>query len=465
VNDAATVMNRVRRAESGVELQRLRDDLTAWLAHRRSIDERGQYRTQLNAIQKFVNDAAQTLENALNGMPIDRPTAEVYDECRLFDLCLLWVRRSWQFFRDKFDQRDDPTLQEILASADEVIWSCYRQVFVSAQSWGLKVHQGPVPLAFIEPKYSAEAFPAELIPADLKDIEVAPFVREHLEKLPAPIVRLPPTCVAAPWWLVLIGHEVGHHIQHELDLVMSHRESLGAAIEREGGDAGDVRRWRAWSMEIFADVFSVLMMGSWAVWAMVELELKPRARMVERRERYPEAIVRLELLAQTANELELDGRAALHSLDTIGIAQSDPVAAHDLEFVPVAVEATLDAGTPLEVELRDLCGFSLEHFRPEGTVDAWSRTLRGLGNRRPRHELREARLIASASLQAWAQVMSADSSMERSSLVERSLLMTGLAYERGLRGPQLPSGDIGDIGSNLAKALLRVPREELEALR
>ena len=58
------------------------------------------------------------------------------------------------------------------------------------------------------------------------------------------------------------------------------------------------QRWREWSPEIFADWYSVLTMGQWALWAMAQFELQAQTDMLKPRRSYPSALARLHLLAQ-----------------------------------------------------------------------------------------------------------------------------------------------------------------------
>ena len=218
--------------------------------------------------------------------------SHAYADCRVIDLRLLWIRRVWEFFRDKYDQRNEARTGEMLVAADEVVWSCYSQPLDRLKAFAPNLSPQPPPLPYLETRYSPEAFPAELVPSSLKSEVDADFLRRHLHRLPISVVRLPPACVEAPWWLVYLGHEVGHHIAAQLFTP----ERRQAVLDAVGGDDGERARWERWAGEVFADVYSVLMMGPAAVWSMVELEMGSQAQMSTPRTAYPSPAVRLLLL-------------------------------------------------------------------------------------------------------------------------------------------------------------------------
>jgi hypothetical protein len=79
--------------------------------------------------------------------------------------------------------------------------------FVSCRSSGrkrqpeLKGKRWPAPLAFIEPEYSPAALESDKqlrtqvpLEAEVRSLD------NFLQSLPIPLLRLPPWCVAAPWW-------------------------------------------------------------------------------------------------------------------------------------------------------------------------------------------------------------------------------------------------------------------------
>jgi hypothetical protein len=464
-----SLAKRVRQEQSELELGRLEAELRAWLTLRRERDAHGQYTTQLDAIESLVNGAAVELAAALAALDLELARGEVYEQCRLLDLRIVWLRRVWQFFRDKFDQRDDPFLGPVLRAADEVVWSCYRQVFAQAEVRGLDMKQGPAPLPFVESEFSPEAFPPELVPPGLKDVGLGgSFLRDHLNRLPIPVLRLPPACVASPWLLVLIGHEIGHHVQYRLmanlGAVQALRERMTAVVLDHGRSEQDATAWGRWSPEIFADFFSVLVMGPAALRAIVELELAKSATMLQRRPSYPAPLVRLHLLAQVADRLGLDGGRVLSEtgIDAQAAAEN---AKDDLALVSPLVDI-LFALPGLAVPLQQLCAFRTDDFRRDGAVARCARALRGLEERPADTTLRGARVAASASLTAWTDVSLIEDAparaVARARLADHTLQVIARSREEGTRASREPTPDYVGLGSQLGSALLAAGRQQLE---
>jgi hypothetical protein len=451
---------RARKADVGVELRRLRCSLERWHQHRTDEDALSQYTSQLTAVRTLLEGAIEEVEAGLRDLDASRTVGEVYEDCRLFDLRLVWLMLVWDFFRAKFDQRDDTAMDDVLRAADEVVWSCHHGAVERARNWGLSLATStPAPLPFVEARYSPEAFPAELVPASLRGQIDTDFLQEHLDRLPIPVVRLQPACAASPWLLVLLGHEIGHTVQYDFGLVARSRtlveEVVGArAPERE------TTRWGAWSREIFADVFSVLTMGASAVWAMVQLELQSPAGMVRRRRDYPSPVIRLVLLRTVADRLAIDAREAVEGLDLEGLVAGDDTAAADAALVPAVAEAMLD-GTSLGLpgSLQDLLGFRAEDFAPRGTVEELGDGLLGDGDPPVVASLSGARLVTSAALAAWVRVREDGSARAR--LAERVLTSISASRDEGVRAGAEADGDVRDLGKDLGRRLLALGRDDL----
>jgi hypothetical protein len=272
-------LNIVRREQTLLELERLEAAMIRWLSLRRAQDYDGnvyvgRHETQLQAIEQVLTGGADALRRSLDHLDTTRATGEIYEECRACDEAIVWLERLWTYFREKFDQRNDvpadnqPGLANrtsyLLHGADEVVWSCYREVFIRAvvRDPTLAI-QRPSPLSFIKPHYSpAAVLTDEPLPPVLRLSAEVKFLDEYLERLPVPVLQLPPWCLEQPWWLVLIGHETGHHIQHDLNLIEFFRTGIERAVSEfseknpaDGLSATDVARWGRWGRR-FSQTFS-----------------------------------------------------------------------------------------------------------------------------------------------------------------------------------------------------------------
>lgn len=415
-----------------------------------------------------MRTAVDQLRAGLDAVDLSSPLDQIYETCRTFDLRLLWLRRVREFFTAKFDQRDGD-LADVISAADEVVWSCYHQVFARARELA-RIRTGAPPLPFIEPRYSPAMFPADLVPAGLQSDIDKPFLVGHLNRLPVSVVRLQPACVTGPWWLVYAAHEVGHSVQFDLAgrraLVDGYQVLVEQAVREAGGQAGDVLRWGRWSREVFADVFSVLMMGQWAIWAMVELELQGEAAMGERRELYPPGAVRLELLAATAAAVGLDSGAALRGVEPKRIAAKSPGASRDVGFVDAVAEASLKRLPSVNVTLSALCNFRAGDFQsgPDGKpsrVDGLRTALVNGGPSSVEQSLDGPRLGAAAALAAWSDVMGTVDETERAGLAARSLRLIRTSGPPGTRDSAL-AADASVAATDLAQALLTADLGKLE---
>lgn len=471
--------NQARRDQTEYAVNRLAAEVSDWLCHRRKKDTAARHRTQLDAVGKLMAGSMAGLRHAVQEMDVGQPTGDLFDECRLYDLRILWLRRVWQYFRDKFDQRDDEGLRPVLEAADDVVWSCYQQVYRQLEVMAPEFASGPAPLPFIDAWYAPEAFPAELVPPGLKaEVDVG-FLREYLNTLPIPIVRLPPACVGAPWWLIYLGHEVGHHIQFRvlpnMGLTSKFREKVGDAALACAAAEEEATQWQRWSTEIFADIFSLLVLGPWFLWAMVELELQAGGTMLASRSAYPSPVIRLRLLAIAAGRLGLNSDEALRGL--VPEVPGDQGGLRSLAVARRVVDTALGSLDGLPAALPELCAFRPEDHWPGGTVDTWRELLSSGGALPAERKLRSSRLTVSAAVAAWADVIKAEDpatapgghdangGYERRSARREALATAALAAIRknaeqaarpAVEAPQ------GISGGDLADLLIRADRRQLE---
>jgi hypothetical protein len=385
-----------RRATSEILFRRLSAGIADWRRKRLEADTRGQHTTQLTAIDSVLRKILDQLEEDRNALDAVTDAGTFYDRCERFDRRTIWLERLWRFFRVRLDQRDDEDCAGVLQAADEVVWSCYSRPIQKATALGLRSGPAPAPVPFIEAQYAPEAFPTELVPPDLKnESEATSLLRDHLNKMPIPIVRMTPSCVAAPWLVVYLAHEVGHHVQYDLlpqrKLVMDYRRAIEAGVEAETGSAEEARKWGGWSQEIFADMFSVMAMGPWAVGAMVELEFGSPGHLDEERDAYPSAAMRLALLAEACDRVTgtSTGTLALRNL-------VQPVdSAVRRAVLDVALGVLPGTGQTLQY----FCGLDMSGFARR--VALWETALAENADQEPQPHVENALVLTGAALATW----------------------------------------------------------------
>jgi hypothetical protein len=302
--------NLIRRERTQQEYIHLKKQVDNWLEKRRMKDREGEYRgrqaTRLDIIEGVLNSAIDVLREGIAGIDVaeDRDTGIVYQECREYDEALVWLERIWEFFREKYTQRDGETKAAILLeAADEVVWSCYHPVFEILKTCTGK--QKAAPLAYLATEYSPAAWQSDKeIPAGLKVGAEVPGLENFIRTLPLGVVRLPPWCINQPWWLIFIAHEVGHHILYDLGKAKVIAEEASRGAEKNQLPEDLIQYWKFWSEEIFADAYSVLMFGEYAIWGLWEIVRASKQAMLQRSIRYPAADVRLYLMIETIRQLK-----------------------------------------------------------------------------------------------------------------------------------------------------------------
>jgi hypothetical protein len=396
-------VNRQRAARTQQEIAQLRSEIGTWLALRANRDKRKQYVTQLGVLKGQLDHMLGEVERQVGDIRVAAPRWQVYSDFRKCDRRVLWVRRLWDYFRTKFDQRDDEQLAPILQAADEVVWSCYSQPF---RILGTPQHSAPLP--FIAAYYSPNAVPREEPPQDLRSEVDAEFLKAMLNEMPVPVVAIPPACVAEPWLLVYLAHEVGHHVQ--FDLLGDGRliDSFGEMLFAAGGT-----RWKQRGTELFADIFSLAAVGHWALWALSDLLWGEAASMLDdSNPRYPSALVRLQFMKEVANGMGLDGGQALRGMCSADFLDSGPVvvksrdlrqsAREDLSTIEKIAQAALGP-IPGARPITELVDFKQADFRPpRGLAHLWAQVLSGRALMTPQKQLRSARMVLAGAVEAWA---------------------------------------------------------------
>lgn len=488
---SSNVINQVRLEQTRRQLSSLQNDIVEWLKKRRVKDKLSQHQTQLDTLEGVLIGALNCLREALNSVDLQVAPSRLYAMCRLFEQRIVWVGRVWDYFREKFDQRDDGRLGPLLAAADEVVWSCYAGVFREASIQDSQIQQGPAPLPFVDLRYSPHSIPRAEPPGDLKfDID-APFVREFLQQLPIPLVALPNSCINDPWWLVSLGHEVGHHVQYDLlpdwELVASvSREIERAVTSAQSESAGDqiVERWKAWGREIFADLFSIFCMGPWALWTVNEAEFSDDRVMTKNKTLYPAPVTRLALMRHVLafldipdNTIDLTVRGLLGNNTTSSImnfpelplaeGERETTVNLDLTLARSVAGALVDLTVGTAGRLRDLCNWDKSEFEPYETVYLYAADFLNTGRPRPIQELKGARICASAAIAAWVAVSAMPDPVRRdegrAKLAESVLPVIRESRQEGTRAAKgYRKSEVDALGAQFGNQLLHMEADDLQ---
>ena len=383
--------SKARRHQAAFEIERLVDDFDNW----QDTVQTPQYMTQLLAIASEVRGAAAILKERLNEQEGDVTTAEVYSSCVKTERQITWLWRVYHYYRDKFDQRDDPRYDKTLLAADQVIWSCFRPFFEQPQNM---LVPEPVPLPYIDAEYS----PIALRRADagvLGSKSEHDMIAAAFSTLPVPLLKLPVGMIRNPWALILIGHEAGHFVMPLVGgdtFIQKFRTTIEDAVGRENSAA-----WGAWAVEIFCDWYGIITTGPWIIWAFAQFEVGDMAFMTKRRGVYPAPLVRLHLMAALADRQGLAGSAMMRSL-ALRVPAAGERPDYDADEAAVAGVAEAIVELPECKALLKTIGFAAADFADgAGAASQWARHLRGQCAEPVSRQLRSARLVAAGAAEAW----------------------------------------------------------------
>ncbi len=453
---SSPVRHRIRIAQTRARIERLHHRIETWRSRRTTEDARGQYKTQLGALSAALQQALEVIRQRGDEVTERDSAGRVYGHCRRVDQARLDVDHLFSYFRERIDQRDDPELGPVLRAADEVVWSLWAQVWRQRGRGAVP----PAPLAYLEPHFSPQAIPRDKPPRELAGFGK---LAQELRNLPMPLVTLPPACVREPWWLIFLGHEIGHHLQYDLverrGLIFSFRDLLAATARAAGGAAAErAESWYDWGIEIFADAFSVLQHGPWATWSLFDLVMGEERSLLRSATQYPSPVVRLAWMAAFFRvsigdgEPSRDGSSAweLRGLDPESLTRVSPSAAvsrelrerarADLGLVPAMARTVAEAPLPEVGTLRSLCRFEPAHFVAGGRVERWKQALLAGRPPSPVRKLEAARQAVTGGLAAWAEISADEDDVRRGERQEqlREILVPtlGASFEPGVRAAE-----------------------------
>jgi hypothetical protein len=456
------IIKQARVEDTRHDLDGLSNRVGAWLIYRRERDRLRQYGAGLDALDATFSSCLEAVRVSLDLIDLAWPVGEVYGECRAADRRLALIGRVFEWYATRFDQRDDPALSAFLAAADEVTWSCYAPVFRHAylSEPGRDAPYGQVPLPYLESEYAPRALARDLPPAEIRAERTDTLLAEFLDRLPLAVIGLPMAYLETPWQLVLLAHEVGHHVQSDLVSDGELVEEFGNALAKVAPGEAAAERWRRWGSEVFADCCLAVSAGPWAVQAIAELELADqRTMLANNRVRYPSAIARLELLAEATAQLGLDRQLGLLGLEPAELAvAADGTAAEDIALAPAMAARALRHSLSGFGTFTDLYGFNPADFATGGKVHAWADAFCAGIDLPPEPSLRAPRLLAASAVQAWNMLAATPDSAQRAdshaALRERLLRMIAQSRELGVRAaasPTLP--EPSRVGKDLSDLL------------
>ena len=368
-----------RVLRSRESLARLQSDVQGWFSNRETDGRFHRFGKHLDLLRTVLIRMLEAIDADLDVLgEEDRSSGALYERCRQVENRITVVRRVFEWYSAKYDQRIDERTSVTLRAADEVIRSCWAEPFKCV---GRQPPTGP--LAYLDPRYDATATPRSSVPSDLRaagDEVIGQFVRQ----LPIPVIALPVVSTSDPWWLVLAAHETGHHIQLDLapGLAQATREALAAATSAAPGDNEMAVSWAGWGLEAFSDAWATLCVGPSAAWAVDELQHAPPSRLVTAPaagDRYPPPAVRTALLGELARCASAadpgPGSAEVARwLETVAGSVNEvtrAVVARHVALTPGAARALIDL--PVNgVPLREVVGWTATRFAQDGPVRRWA---------------------------------------------------------------------------------------------
>jgi hypothetical protein len=274
---------------------------------------------------------------------------------------------------------------------------------------------------------------------------------------------------------------MGHHVLLDLVPDWGLRGRVRELLCRAVGD--ESARWGAWADEIFADLWGLLTIGPWSLWALADVVAADDQRMVAATRAagsYPPPAVRLALLIALANRLDVPcGVRVLRAYglrlrrmvtrtppgESAGAAKQRAQAAGELGQVAMVARTLLETEFDLGDAVTTLPALASwtgvrPDFQPGGAVAAWAADWLEAAPRPIAPGASAVRLVMASAVEAWARAVTDQRRPDAAARVrdnQRSRLpATILEVREGTERADAIAFDrpVGGLGTSLVEAAL-----------
>lgn len=286
------------------------NSLDAELRHWKELtqdEQRGlrRHHSQVMRIATVLEALTGQVRLEMSGAPED----QVLDNVEEWENQILAAHAIWEIFRAKLVLREDELFRNILFACDDLLWACYGPAMAK---FGPD-RKGP-PMVYFTSTWSPFAISRDSSFQNEVRSGSGAMAALTEDRFLQVLRRLPIPLVSLPWYhafhlpgALTLAHESGHIVESDFALTTD----IGATLDAAPLEHPDI--WKAWSSEIFADLYGCMIMGpSFAAAMMDLLSVCPTRIQTEVRKsgKYPTRALRIELILHALTHFEHEAAAA-----------------------------------------------------------------------------------------------------------------------------------------------------------
>lgn len=252
-----------KRLELEQKMYALEEEFKSWYEKSETADGTfAKHHTQIRSIKAMLEPRHAEIRAELDAFSPENKTNEFLGSCANNEKLILSEHRIWNYFRNKFIQRNEETFDIYLKAADEFAWECYRPVQEAVYPDPATAERKEPPLVFFNGGASPfsvsrdRSFEPEAVVGGGITLDA-----ETVGKLPIPVIGIPWDQVNHLPEILVIGHEVGHIVQNDFGLTAELENHLSEAVKKAGAEKR-AAAWKSWLGEIFADLYGCLAAGA-----------------------------------------------------------------------------------------------------------------------------------------------------------------------------------------------------------